>query len=114
MSKLPTFLHLANLKAAPGREFILHTGRPSFLAEVFKFETDEQIVQFGQHFMQLCEAQKATCIASRSRKPWNGIHYFFAAVQVYENYENTQAEADRVTRIARRMADFYLYNVLNQ
>lgn len=115
MKKLPKFLHLANTKAAEGREFILHTGRPAWLAEVFKFDTEEQIIEFGKEITEKAyEPGAPALIASRSRKPWNGKHYFFLIIALYENYENTQTEADRVARIARRMADWYLFNVLNQ
>jgi hypothetical protein len=112
MEKTPTFLNFKNQKAAPGREFILHTGRPAFLAEVYGFTTEAEIIDFGKEFMQLCEKNKAPCFGSRSRKPWNGKHYYFAVVAIYEGVEFTQAEADRLARICRRMADWYLYNVL--
>ena len=111
MKNLPKFLHLANGRAAPGREFILHTGRPAWLAEVFQFDTEEEIIDFGK---QIMGAESPALLASRSRKPWNGKHYFFLVLALYENFEATQAESDRVARIARRMADWYLFNVLKQ
>ena len=112
MKKTPTFLNLTNKKAAPDREFILHTGHPAFLAEVISFETEAETVEFGKNFMDLCEQNKAPCLGSRSRKPWNGKHFFFAAIAIYEGIEVTEKEADRLARITRRMADWYLYNVL--
>ena len=112
MSEFPTFLHLANRKADPGREFILHTGSPAWLAEVHIFDSEEQIVEFGKQFMEQCELNKAPCLGSRSRKQWNRKHYFFAVVALYGSFEATHAEADRIARITRRMADWYLYNVL--
>ena len=115
MKKLPKFLHLANTKASEGREFILHTGRPAWLAEVFKFDTEEQILEFGKAITEKAyESDAPTLVASRSRKPWNGKHYFFLVIALYDNFENTQAEADRVARTARRMSDWYMYNVLNK
>lgn len=114
MKNVPKFLHLANNKAAEGREFILHTGRPAWLAEVFKFDTEAEIVKFGQDIMS---SDLTNVIASRSRKPWNGKLYFFLVIDIfnaklYADFEATQAETDRVARIARRMSDWYLFNVL--
>ncbi|MBV5334195.1 MAG: hypothetical protein JZU49_00125 [Sulfuricurvum sp.] len=115
MKNLPKFLHLANGRAAPGREFILHTSRPAWLAEVFQFDNEEQIIEFGRELTEKAYKPGApTFIASRSRKPWNGKHYFFAVIALYENFDSSQTEADRVARIARRMADWYLFNVLKQ
>ena len=105
-------MHLANRKAAAGREFILHTNSPAWLSEVHVFDSEEQITEFGREFMQQSENNKVPCLGSRSRKQWNNKYYFFAVVALYQQFEPTQSEADRVARITRRMADWYLYNVL--
>lgn len=112
MKKTPAFLNFRNEKAAPGREFILSTRKPAFLAEVYSFNSEAEVVEFGQQFMQLCEDARAPCIGSRSRKPWKGKHYFFAAIEIYEPVEFTQPVVDKLAKVARRMADWYLYNIL--
>lgn len=114
MKSTPTFLNFSNERAAPGRAFILHTGRPAFLAEVYIFETETEIIEFGKSFFETCEAAAAPCLGSRSRKPWNGKHYYFAVIAIFEGFEKTQKEADRLSRLTRRMADWYLYNVLKK
>lgn len=113
MNKPPKFLSLNNEAAAPGRKFILHTGSPAFLAEVFSFDTEQETIDYGNQFMALCEKQGAPCLGSKSRKPWNGKHYFFAVISIYEGFTYDQKTADRLARITRRMADWYMYNVLN-
>jgi hypothetical protein len=112
MKNIPTFLNFSNERAAPGRAFVLHTGRTAFLAEVYNFETENEVIEFGKEFMEQCKIAGAPCLGSRSRKPWNGRHYFFAVIAIFEGFESTQKEADRLARLTRRMADWYLYNVL--
>lgn len=115
MKNTPTFLNFANERAAPGRAFVLHTRRPAFLSEVFIFNTEAEIIEFGKATMGKADQPGALpVIASRSRKPWNGKHYFFLCVAIFESFEYTQKEIDRLARITRRLSDWYLYNVLNK
>lgn len=114
MKEPPTFLALQNERAATGRRFILHTKRPAYLAEVYEFTSEEDCEKFGLDFFEACEKVGAPCLGSVSRKPWNGKHFYFAVISIYEGIEPTQKEADRLARITRRMADWYLYNILNE
>lgn len=112
MSNSPTFLLATNKEAAPDVDYILHTGRPAFLAQVYKFDSEEQRAEFGANYMAQCEAAGVPCLGSQSRKPWNNAHYFFAVISIFEGIEPTEKQANKLARLTRRMADWYLYNVL--
>lgn len=113
-SDLPKFLNFKNEKAAPGVELILHLGKPSFLAEVNSFNNENELKQYGEQVLAACEAAKFPFVGSTSRKPWNGKYYYFYVVRFFEVLAPGQKETDKLARVARRMADWYLYNVLNK
>lgn len=104
--KPPRFLHMQNRGVSLTREFVVHTRYPAWLAEVFKFSTQAEAIAFEGE----CIENGAT-IGGRTYH--DGKTYVLVVTNEFEKYQGTtQKDADKLARLARRMADWYLYVVL--
>ena len=83
----PKIYYCTNTPAAPGREFLLFAGAPAFFCEVIKTRTTRP-------------APDATFTA------WKGYYYYIEVKEVFG-----QKEKD-ITRITKKLLDWYLYNIL--
>jgi len=111
----PRFLYVSNMLAAPGREFVVFTGHPSWIAEVFPFDTVEDAIIFEGEFMLLQDEKGITPVGARTT--WHNKHYVLAVLNIFTPLpqatgEALQKSADNLARTARRMADWYRYNIL--
>lgn len=104
--KPPRFLHMQSRGVSLTREFVVHTRYPAWLAEVFKFDTQPEAIAFEGECIQ-------NEINIGGRTYHDGKTYVLAVIAEFEQYQGTtQKDANKLARIARRMADWYLYVVL--
>ncbi len=82
----PKIYYCTNTPAAPGREFLLFAGAPAFFCEVIKTRT--------------------TRPPPETFVTWNGHCFYIEVKEVFG-----QKEKD-LTRITKKLLDWYLYNIL--
>ena len=86
------------------REFIVYTGDPFILAEIYPFEN------IGEKDI----LEKMRQMPTGARLDYNGIEtFFFVPVKMIESKEfaklSDQKQSDRIASIMRKMADWYEY-----
>lgn len=108
MTKLPRFLKVTNPLAAPGREFIVHTRAPAWLAEVHTFNNLPDALEAETSFQADADAKELPALGCRTTTFEGEIAVIFV-IKLFETFEKSQKETDRIARILRRMADWYRY-----
>ncbi len=102
----PKFYHATNQAAAPGKEFMLFAGSPAFFCEVVKSKTLKKALEIETAHQVRCDEANAPCIGSRTS--YKNEFYSLLAIAIFEQSQNVY----KVARIARKMADWYLFNIL--
>jgi len=102
----PKFYHCTNQPAAPGKDFMLFAGQPAFFCQVVKTNSLPEALEIETAHQARCDEANAPYIGSRTTH--NGKYYSLLAIAIFEPATN----ADKIARIARKMADWYLYNIL--
>lgn len=92
--------------AAPGKHYMLFAGQPAFFCEVIKTNSIVDALEIETAYQARAEAANMPAIGSRTQH--NGQYYSILAIAVFEPVTN----ADKTARVARKMADWYLYNIL--
>ena len=102
----PKFYHCTNKQAAPGKDFMLFAGEPAFFCEVIESDNLPEALETEAAYQARAEAANMPAIGSRTFH--KGKYYSLLAIAVFEPVQN----ADHIARVARKMADWYLYNIL--
>lgn len=113
MSKTPRFLLATNTKATD-THYILHAGKQPFLAQVYKFDTEEERATFHAQRMEECEASGFPFLGGQTRHAEKGYYYYFSVIEIYGPVPGTQDAADKVAKKMTRMSDWYVFNVLDK
>lgn len=110
LQKPPHYIHAP--RNAEGREFITMLNPPC-ICEVFSFENEPAALEFETSYAAECDRTNRPALGGRTW--YAGRVYVIAAIQVFQPITAAdQAEADRIAARFRRVAFWYLENILKK
>lgn len=106
----PHYIHA--LRNAEGREFITMLNPPC-ICEVFEFSNEPAALEFEAAYTSDRDRSNLPALGARTRHA--GRVYVIAAIQVFQTITAAdQAEPDRIAARFRRVAFWYLENILRK